>query len=352
MNAAFWRGRRVLVTGVTGFKGSWLALWLKSRGADICGFALPPPTEPSLFDTAQLGSLVAWTEGDVRSLDAVRAVLRERRPEVIFHLAAQPLVRASYDRPVETFATNVLGTVNVLEAVRASPSTRVVVVVTSDKCYADQPSPTGYREDDRLGGHDPYATSKACAELVAASYQRAIFGDRGPAIVTVRAGNVIGGGDWACDRLVPDVVRSLAAQQAVVVRNPMAVRPWQHVLDPLAGYALVAEKAWGAHAAFASAWNFGPSSESMQPVGAVVGDLCRLWGEGASWVQDVRTQPHEAEILRLDSQKSRTELGWTPRLDYGRALSWTADWYRNVLDGGNARVRTHRQIEEYEEMAA
>jgi CDP-glucose 4,6-dehydratase len=352
MNRDFWRGRRVLITGVTGFKGSWLALWLSRLGATVSGYALPPPTEPSLFERAGIGNLIDWTNGDVRSLLTLGRVMADKKPEVVIHLAAQPIVRTSYERPVETFETNIMGTVNVLEASRQCPATKVVVVVTSDKCYEDQLTQGGYREGDRLGGHDPYATSKACAELVAAAYQKSLLGTDGPAVVTARAGNVIGGGDWARDRLVPDVVTALAADRTVVIRNPRCVRPWQHVLDPLAGYLLLTERAWQSKQDFNSAWNFGPDADSTQPVSCVVDDLCRLWGGRAHWEHDASVQPHETLLLTLDSGKARSKLGWTPQLPYAEALEWTAEWYRFVLGGGEARSRTVRQIEQYEERAA
>jgi CDP-glucose 4,6-dehydratase len=347
-----WKGRSVLVTGVTGFKGSWLALSLLKMGAKVSGFALAPPTRPSLFESARLGDDVDWTAGDVRSLEALDETVRRTRPEVIFHLAAQPLVRASYDQPVETFDTNVMGTVHLLEAVRRSPDAKVVVVVTSDKCYEDHASRAGYREDDRLGGHDPYATSKACAELVTAAYRRSWFQTSGPTLVTARAGNVIGGGDWARDRLVPDIVTALADSRPAVIRNPACVRPWQHVLDPLAGYILLAERAWEARRDIDPAWNFGPSPEAMRPVCNVVGEICRHWGAGARWRHDASSQPHETLLLTIDSAKARSKLGWVPALSYEQAIEWTTLWYRAVLGGGDARRPTLRQLDEYWEMAA
>jgi CDP-glucose 4,6-dehydratase len=352
MNPAFWNGRSVFVTGITGFKGSWLAMMLSELGAKVSGYALAPPTQPSLFDRARLGDKVDWASGDVRNAEHVALAIRARRPEVVFHLAAQPLVRVSYEQPVATFDTNVMGTVHVLEAVRSCPATQVVVIVTSDKCYEVHPSSTGYREEDRLGGHDPYATSKACAELVTTAYRRSFFEDRGPAIVTARAGNVIGGGDWARDRIVPDVVTALAASKAAIIRNPQCVRPWQHVLDPLAGYMLLAERAWEARRDLDPAWNFGPSPESMQPVSNLAGEICRHWGKEAHWRHDPSVQPHETERLTLDSERARRKLGWAPCLAYEQAVEWTTQWYRIVLGGADARLRTLRQIQEFEEMAA
>jgi CDP-glucose 4,6-dehydratase len=352
VKAAFWRGRTVLVTGVTGFKGSWLAMLLAHLGAKVSGYALAPPTRPSLFERAGLGRDVDWIEGDVRDLDRLQAVMRAQAPQVVFHLAAQPLVRVSYEAPVETFDVNVMGTVNLLEAVRGSSETRAVVVVTSDKCYEDAPRPGGYREDDRLGGHDPYAASKACAELVAQAYRRSFFGAGGPVVVTARAGNVIGGGDWAKDRLVPDIVTALAASRAAVIRNPQCVRPWQHVLDPLGGYLLLAEAAITASTDLEPSWNFGPSSTAMQPVATVAGQICRLWGKDAHWRHDGGVHPHEALKLTLDSARARDRLGWSPALPYEQAVEWTTEWYRIVLGGGDARLRTTRHLQQYLERAA
>jgi CDP-glucose 4,6-dehydratase len=352
MTPSFWKGRDVFITGITGFKGSWLALQLLQLGAKVSGFALSPPTNPSLFAHARLADVVDWTEGDVRCLDALSASMKQNRPDIVFHLAAQPLVRASYEQPVETFDTNVMGTVNLLESVRRSPATQVVVVVTSDKCYEDHPVAMGYREDDRLGGHDPYAASKACAELVTTAYRRSWFEHGGPATVTARAGNVIGGGDWARDRLVPDVIAALASQRPAVIRNPSCVRPWQHVLDPLAGYILLAERAWLSRREFDSAWNFGPSPESVQTVSIVADEICRQWGDRAEWRHEETHQAHESLLLTIDSEKARSKLGWKPAMAYEQAVAWTTRWYRAVLDGRDARPQTLRQIDEYRELAA
>jgi CDP-glucose 4,6-dehydratase len=350
LNLNVWQGRRVLVTGVTGFKGSWLTLLLARMGARVCGFSLPPPTQPSLFERAGVSADVDWTPGDVRCLEEVRAAVRLARAEVVFHLAAQPLVRLSYEQPVETLQTNVMGTVHLLEAVRSSPDVRVVIVVTSDKCYEDLGGATGYREGDRLGGHDPYASSKACAELVTAAYRRSYFAAGAVKVASVRAGNVIGGGDWARDRLVPDLVTALASGEPAILRNPAAVRPWQHVLDPLAGYVLLAERGLEGAAAVDEAWNFGPDGDSERTVSHLADDLCRLWGGGARWQRDGGAHPHETLTLRLDSSKAREQLGWRPRLPYARAIEWTATWYRDVLGGADARAKTLRQIDDYMEV--
>ncbi len=348
----FWRGRRVLITGVTGFKGSWLTLLLRRMGAKLSGFALPPPDGPSLFALASLGDDVDYISGDLRDLSQVMRAVRATRPEVIFHLGAQPLVRASYETPVETFATNVMGVVHVLEAARYAPEAKAVVVITSDKCYEDRPHAGAYREDDRLGGYDPYASSKACAELVASAFRSSFFQGKGPRIVTARAGNVIGGGDWARDRLVPDVVTALAAHREPVIRNPACVRPWQHVLDPLAGYLLLAQRSVEANDVVDPAWNFGPNPESMQPVSSVAGTICQRWGGGASWRHDPGAALHETHTLTIDSGKARAKLGWEPGLPYARAVEWTTDWYASVARGADPRRLTVHQIQEFMEVAA
>lgn len=349
MSHSFWHGRRTLLTGNTGFKGSWLSLWLLELGAKVAGYSLPPPTSPSLFAAAKLATDVDWLHADVRDLHHLRDALGKWEPEIVFHLAAQPLVRASYEQPVETFDTNVMGTVNVLEAARHQASVQVVIVVTSDKCYENREWLWPYREDDALGGHDPYSASKACAELVTASYRRSLLPDRRPAVATVRAGNVVGGGDWARDRLVPDMVTALAAQQPATIRNPGSIRPWQHVTEPLAGYLLVAERLHRDPSAAEGAWNFGPNTESVQSVATVAEQLCRLWGEGASWVVSEGKAPHEARMLTLDSSKARARLGWAPRLDKDEALSWTVDWYKAVSRGADAREQTLGQLRRYQE---
>jgi len=322
-------GRRVLVTGHTGFKGAWLALWLAEMGAEVSGFALEPPTEPSIFVDARVADkLSAHRIGDVRDAAALAAFVSEVRPEVVLHLAAQPLVRDSYDDPVGTYATNVMGTVNLLEAVRACDSVRAVVSVTSDKCYENREWEFAYRENDAMGGFDPYSSSKGCAEIVTAAYRQSFFAGPGSArISSARAGNVVGGGDWARDRIVPDCVRALTRDEAVIVRNPDAVRPWQHVLEPLAGYlTLAASLLDGGDAE--GAWNFGPDADGGVPVRVVVEQLLAAWGSG-SWELDpaASAQPHEAKLLRLDSSKARTQLGWTPVWDIAQTLTRTAAWY-------------------------
>lgn len=349
---SFWAGKRVLVTGHTGFKGGWLALWLQALGADVVGLSLAPPTTPSLFRQARVAEGMTSLHGDIRDLDVVRDAMATHEPEIVFHLAAQSLVRASYRAPVETYATNVMGTVHVLEAMRQVGSARVGVVVTSDKCYENRESMLwGYREHDPMGGHDPYSNSKGCAELVAAAYRDSFFG--GPqglplALATARAGNVLGGGDWAEDRLVPDIVRAFAVGRPVHIRRPDAVRPWQHVLEPLGGYLRLAERLWAEGDERAGAWNFGPDEEDARPVGHVVEQMIERWGNGATAVLDDGPHPHEATYLRLDCSKARALLDWRPRLSLDQALAWTVEWYREVDRGAEARALTTDQIHRYQ----
>ena len=354
MQPGFWRNRTVLVTGHTGFKGAWLCQMLAALGARVSGCALPPPTVPSLFELARVAQrLHRQATLDVRDGPALRRWVAEVRPEIVFHMAAQPLVRASYEDPVGTFETNVLGTVNLLEAVRATPEVRAIVVVTTDKCYENREWPWGYRENDALGGHDPYAASKACAELVAAAYRRSFFvatADRsaGAAVATARAGNVIGGGDWARDRLVPDCVRALLAREPIRIRAPSAVRPWQYVLEPLHGYLMLAERLCGdGGAAWSEAWNFGPSEADAHPVAWVVRRLCELWGQGARFETVSGPQPHETVALRLDCSKARTALGWQPCWDLDRTLADIVAWTSVYHAGGDVRAETDRQIDDY-----
>ncbi len=353
MNPEFWNGRRVFLTGHTGFKGGWLALWLQQLGANVVGYALVPPTTPSLFEAARVAVGMQSLTGDVRILDDVVGAMTEHRPEIVFHLAAQPLVRYSYRHPAETYATNVMGTVHVLEAVRRFGGVRAVVNITSDKCYENRGWLWGYRENEAMGGHDPYASSKGCAELVSAAYRRSFFShedvDRpGVGLATVRAGNVIGGGDWAEDRLIPDIVRAIAAKRPIVIRNPKAVRPWQHVLEPLHGYLLLAEKLWqDGGSSYADGWNFGPDDKDTRPVVWVVERAIRAWGSDASWKLDSSLQPHEAPHLKLDSSKAKTLLEWSPKLDLSEAIRWTMEWYRAFQERGDMRKITEQQISDF-----
>lgn len=345
VRSSSWNGRRVLVTGHTGFKGGWLAMWLHSFGAKVTGFSLPAPTEPSLFEQARVAELVDHREGDVRDLAAVQQVIRETEPEVIFHLAAQPLVRYSYANPVETYATNVMGTVHVLEAARNCDSVRAVVCVTTDKCYENREWVWPYRENDPMGGHDPYSSSKGAAEIAIAAYRRSY--PEGPKIASVRAGNVIGGGDWALDRLVPDIIRALLAGEPPLIRNPQSIRPWQHVLDALSGYVLLAQRLLEGRDDLAGGWNFGPSDDDTRPVGWIVERMLSQWGGEIGWTRPEGAQPHEAVLLRLDCSKARSALGWTPTLNLEQALEKVVEWHSNVSRGDNARAISLEQLNDY-----
>jgi CDP-glucose 4,6-dehydratase len=347
-NAGFWSGRRVLITGHTGFKGAWLSLWLTELGAQVSGFARDVPTDPSLYALARVGELVEHVDGDIRDGERVAEALARLRPEIVLHLAAQPLVRRSFRDPVETYATNVMGTVNVLDAVRrAGGDVRVAVVVSSDKCYENREWVWGYRESEPMGGHDPYSSSKGCAELVTAAYRASFFGaGDAPAVASARAGNVIGGGDWGEDRLLPDVFRAALADAPIRVRNPEAIRPWQHVLNPLSGYLRLAECAWDDRQC-AGGFNFGPADDDARPVGWIVDRVDELW-DGAVRVEvDPGPHPHEAHWLKLDSSLARARLGWAPGWDLGVGLERTVAWYRAYRDGADVRETTLEQVREF-----
>lgn len=349
MDAGFWAGQRVFLTGHTGFKGSWLTLWLKSLGAQITGFSLPPDTDPNLFTLARAGEGISSLFGDVRDARAIFEAMQAARPEIVIHMAAQPLVRYSYAHPVETYATNVMGTVHVLEAARQVDSIRAALIVTTDKCYENREWVWGYRENEPMGGYDPYSSSKGCAELITAAYRNSYFsplqqGERRVAVASARAGNVIGGGDWAAERLVPDIMRAIALHETVLIRSPEAIRPWQHVLEPLSGYLLLAERLFRDGATFAEAWNFGPEDSDMKPVQWVMERLAQRWGEGARWTRDTQPQPHEAAILKLDCSKARTRLGWTPHWRLGETIDRIVDWYRAARRGEDMRAFSLAQI--------
>jgi CDP-glucose 4,6-dehydratase len=346
VDSAFWHGRRVLLTGHTGFKGSWLTLWLTSLGAEVTGFSRDVPTDPSLHELARLGDLVAATEADVRDYDAVADAVRRARPEIVVHMAAQSLVRRSFADPRETYATNVMGTVNVLEAVRAVGDVRVVVNVTSDKCYENREWEWGYREDEPMGGYDPYSSSKGCAELVTAAYRRSFFGPGETHLASVRAGNVIGGGDWGEDRLLPDLMRATLAGETARIRDLTAVRPWQHVLNPLSGYLVLAQALWD-RPELAGGWNFGPSDEDARPVGWIVEQLGERWPGGVRWAADEDSNPHEAHHLKLDSSRARARLGWWPAWNLDTALDAIVAWYGAYADSRDVREVTLAQIAEF-----
>ncbi len=344
-----WKGRRVLVTGHTGFKGGWLSLWLHQLGAEVTGFSLPAPTDPSLFEQTRLAELVNHVEGDVRDMDAVETAVNAARPEVVFHLAAQSLVRYSYDNPIETYATNVMGTVHLLDACRRAESVRAIISVTSDKCYENREWVWPYRESDPMGGHDPYSSSKGAAELVISAYRRSFF-ETGACIASVRAGNVIGGGDWATDRLIPDIVRAMISGERPLIRNPNSVRPWQHVMEALSGYLLIAERLLEERREFANAWNFGPSEDDAKPVAWIADRMLEMWG-AEGWDRPAGEQPHEAKLLKLDCSKARAALGWRPRLSLEKALEKVVDWHKSVADGDDAREVSLRQLREYGDLA-
>lgn len=350
-----WNGRRVFLTGHTGFKGGWLAFWLHRLGANVRGYALDPCTNPNLFTLAAVGSLVEDVRGDIRDQKKVEASIRDFEPELVIHMAAQPLVRRSYADPVGTYATNVMGTVNVLEAVRKTPSVRAVICITTDKVYQNQEWVWPYRETDPLGGHDPYASSKACAEIVSAAYRTSFFAsgelqESPVALATARAGNVIGGGDWSEDRLIPDLIRGFCSGQPVLIRRPEAIRPWQHVLEPLRGYLMLAERLL-AQGKSSISYNFGPAEKDSWTVERIANKLAEMWGDGVSWKRHADAGAHEAHCLRLDASKAREDLRWEPRFNIETALEWTAEWYREWHRGGDMKQFTAKQIEEYEQCA-
>ncbi len=348
MNREFWRGKRVFITGHTGFKGGWLALWLNDMGAKVYGYALRPPSEPNFYTVGKLNQLFARsTIADVRDADALTRAIQAAQPDVILHLAAQPLVRYSYVAPVDTFAINVMGTVNLLEAARKTKSVKAIVNVTTDKCYENREWIWPYREIEAMGGFDPYSSSKACSELITAAYRRSFLESAGVHLASARAGNVIGGGDWATDRLIPDFFRALGTRQALTIRSPMATRPWQHVLEPLSGYLVLAEKLFTEGADFAEAWNFGPDDNDAKPVQWMVDYLCAQV-PGAVWKSDTASQPHEASMLKLDSAKAKSKLSWQPRWDLKTTLDITLAWHLAWKDGVDMNACSLQQIHAYE----
>jgi CDP-glucose 4,6-dehydratase len=348
-----WRGKRVFITGHTGFKGGWLALWLSHMGADICGYSLDPYTNPNLFDVLNLGSRLRDIRADIRDPKALDEALIGFAPEVVFHLAAQPLVRLSFADPITTYETNVIGTARVLDAIRRTPSVRAVVSVTTDKCYENKEWIWGYRETDPLGGYDPYSSSKACAEIVSAAFRQSYFpvdqlAKHKVAIATARAGNVIGGGDWSLDRLLPDLVRGFLSGQPVRIRRPHAIRPWQHVLEPLHGYISLAEKLLSGDPRYATAYNFGPSDDDTRPVHWIADRMAETWGGGASWLLDEDPSVHEAGYLKLDASRARADLAWAPRLRLAEAVDWLVQWYRAHDRKEDMQAFTLAQISAYQ----
>ena len=355
MDATFWKGKKVLITGHTGFKGSWLSLWLQTKGVNTVGYSLPPPTKPSLFEIANISEGMVSIKGDVRDLDHLKAVIAEHTPEIVIHMAAQSLVRYSYSNPIETYSTNVMGTANVLEAIRQTDSVKVVLIITSDKCYENREWLWGYRENDPMGGHDPYSSSKGCAELVTSAYRSSYFSKKdcqtkSVALASARAGNVIGGGDWAPDRLIPDIMKGIMEDRPVVIRYPNAIRPWQHVFEPLRGYLTLTEMLWQQGGDFAGAWNFGPNNVDARPVSWIADHLTKLWGDGAIWESDSIHHPHEATYLKLDCSKVKSLLGWLPALDLTTTLQWIVEWYRAYRQEKDMRQVTGAEISRYERL--
>jgi CDP-glucose 4,6-dehydratase len=348
----FWRNKKVFLTGHTGFKGSWLSLWLYSMGAKVTGYSLEPPTTPSLFDICKIDQLIHSVTGDIRDADLLTKSMQEADPDIVIHMAAQPLVRESYLNPVETYSTNVMGTVNLFEAVRTCSKVKAVINVTTDKCYENKEWVWGYRENEPMGGYDPYSNSKACSELVTTSYRSSFFNpvkyaEHGVGLASARAGNVIGGGDWAKDRLIPDVVSALLKEQTIVIRNPQAIRPWQHVLEPLSGYLVLVQHLCEDGEAYAEGWNFGPRDEDAKPVEWIVKKMCDYWGGDASYEIDQGAHPHEAHYLKLDCSKAKARLGWQPSWSLDTTLEKVLEWVSAYQEGMNMRDVCFQQIDAY-----
>lgn len=356
VNPTFWKGKRVFMTGHTGFKGSWLSLWLQELGATVTGYSLTPPTNPSLFEVANVAKGMHSVIGDIRDLAAMMRAMQAAQPEIVIHMAAQPLVRRSYAEPVETYATNVLGTVHLLESVRHTTGVRAVVNITTDKCYENKEWEWGYREDEPMGGHDPYSSSKGCAELVTSAYRSSYFSAdtyslHGVALASARAGNVIGGGDWAKDRLIPDILEAFEKRHPVEIRNPRATRPWQHVMEPLRGYLMLAERLHAEGPAFAEGWNFGPHSDDAKPVEWIVREMASRWSDGAQWQVSSGDHPHEAHHLKLDISKAGHRLKWRPAIRLPEALGLVVGWEKARLGGADVRALTLSQIRTYQALS-
>jgi|SRR5215813_1609685 len=353
LNRSYWKGCNVFLTGHTGFKGSWLSLWLNSLGAKVTGYALKPPTQPNLFEQARVESVVRSIYGDIRDFQKLRGSLVECRPEVVIHMAAQSVVRRGYEDPIETYSSNVMGTAHLLEAIRQLKRPCVVINVTSDKCYANREWVWGYRENEPMGGRDPYSSSKGCAELVTTAYRESFFPpdaleSHGVALASARAGNAVGGGDWTKDQLIPDLMRAFLAGHTCEIRNPSAIRPWQFVLEPLRGYLMLAERLFEGNPCFASGWNFGPANGDAKPVCWIADTVSRLWGDQAFWDQDSTVHPRESHFLKLDASKAKASLGWYPVLPLDQALEWIVEWYRAFQSTDDLGALTRQQIERYE----
>ncbi|MFN8769238.1 MAG: CDP-glucose 4,6-dehydratase [Neisseriaceae bacterium] len=353
INKNLWKNKKVLITGCTGFKGGWLSAWLCELGADVYGYSLAAPTNPSIFELLNLKQKITYCEGDIRDYAKLSTFFDQVNPEIVLHLAAQPLVRYSYENPIETYQTNVLGLVNVFEAIRHNGKIKAVVNVTSDKCYDNKEWVWGYRENEPMGGYDPYSNSKGCAELVTSCYQRSYFNineynnTHNTLLASARAGNVVGGGDWAPDRLIPDMINSFINNSTVKIRNPQAIRPWQHVLEPLSGYLILAEHLYNGKTEFANGWNFGPNDTDVKNVGDIVNRLCAIWGNNAKWVLDQANHPHEANFLKLDCSKARLLLNWQPRFNLDQTLQYIVDWYKKYAKKEDLYQETIKQIQEY-----
>jgi len=342
----FWKGKRVFLTGHTGFKGSWLSLWLCSLGAEVRGYALNPPTSPSLFNEAKIDTILDSQIADIRDQDILYESMTGFNPDILIHMAAQSLVRYSYDAPIETYEVNVIGTAKVLEVARSCPNLKAIVNITTDKCYENDDRSEGYKENDPMGGYDPYSSSKGCAELVASSYRRSFLQDQGIGIASVRAGNVIGGGDWADDRLIPDILRSFEKNKPVVIRNPKATRPWQHVLEPLSGYLLLAQNLYKDQKKYAEGWNFGPNEKDVQPVDWILNKMISKW-PNSSWELDNNSSPHEADFLKLDISKAKSKLGWSPVWELSQTLERIVSWHQAWLNKEDMQAVCLTEIEEY-----
>lgn len=345
----FWKGKKVFLTGHTGFKGSWLSLWLQMMGANVKGFALEPPTSPSLFIEAKVGAGMISHIGDINDLEVLGKSMLEFDPEILIHMAAQPLVRLSYQQPIETFKTNVIGTANVLEAARSCKSLKAIISVTTDKCYKNNEWVWGYRENEPMGGDDPYSSSKACAEIVTEAYRKSFFNHiNSPGLATARAGNVIGGGDWAPDRLIPDILFAFGKSEPVVIRNPSSIRPWQHVLEPLSGYLVLAQNLYEKSIDFSEAWNFGPREDDAKSVKWILENMCNKWGNGASWTQDQSSNPHEATCLKLDCSKASLRLNWKPKWSLDFTISNIINWHQSWILGKNMKDYCFQEIQNYQ----
>ena len=353
INSNFWKNKKVLLTGHTGFKGSWLSIWLKKLEVELIGFSKDIPTEPSLFKLAEVSENMISIIGDIKNFSLIQKTIQENQPDIIIHMAAQSLVRKSYEDPLETFSTNIMGTVNVLEAIKMSEKTRVVINVTSDKCYENNGMEEKFSENSPMGGYDPYSSSKGCSELITSAFKNSFYNSKKfdshkVALSTVRAGNVIGGGDWAKDRLIPDIIDSISKKIPTQIRNTNSVRPWQFVLEPLNGYLLLAERMWEKGNKFSEAWNFGPNDESCKSVKWILEKISKEWGEKFFWEEDHKENPHETSILKLDCKKAKERLGWETKLNINEALEWTINWYKKFLENSNMKEYTKKQIEEFE----